>query len=269
MFWASKPQKRIEWSLTMLSCEALHSLWLAQFKSVTSYWKTHTGWLADCDGKIISFALPALQRHSFLFCPFPVLLHLLDTTQWREQTNQEAWESCRLSYERNMSLTGISPADDNQWKFGLLYLRALVLTLYLFMRASFFLRRASIFLSSSRSLSWSLLGITSLGVWEEKDHIIGKIKSTLKSSPLCVLHLHTTLTHPHTHHRWSIHYEAQLHRENAYAEHPKRPNAVSRACLLTRQEASYQKKISICSHVTSTGCMLTLPFKKICLSNSL
>lgn len=242
MFGASKPQKRTVPSLTMLCFEALHCLWLLQFKSVTPLWKTHTGWLADCDGKIISFALPALQRHSFLFCPFPVLLHLLDTTQWKEQNNQEAWKSCRLSYERDMLQTCISPADDDQWKFGLLCLRALVLTLYLFMRASFFLRRASIFLSSSRSLSWSLLGITSLGVWEEKDPIIGTIKGTLKSSPLCVLRLHTTLTHSHTRHRWSIHYEAQLHRENAHAEHPKRPNAVSRACLLTRQEASYQKK---------------------------
>lgn len=43
----------------------------------------------------------------------------------------------------------------------------LVLTLYLFIRASFFLRSASIFLSSSASLSWSLLDVMSAGVLQE------------------------------------------------------------------------------------------------------
>lgn len=40
-------------------------------------------------------------------------------------------------------------------------------TLCLLMSASFFRRRASIFLSSSTSRSWSFLGIMSVGVWEE------------------------------------------------------------------------------------------------------
>ncbi len=83
-------------------CEGLDGLILFVLKSVTSYWKTHTGGLADCDGKIIRFALAALQRHSFLFCPFPVLLHLLHAAQWKQQTNQEPWKSCRLSEKRNM-----------------------------------------------------------------------------------------------------------------------------------------------------------------------
>lgn len=77
-----------------------------------------------------------------------------------------------------------------------------------------------------------------------------KFKKEKRKMSLCV---HTTacpattLTHPHTQHRWSIHYEAQLHGQNAYAEHPKHPNAVCRACLLTRQEAPYQ--ISPCAHM--------------------
>lgn len=49
--------------------------------SVKNSLDSHICGLADRDGKIISFAFSALQRHSLLFCLLPVLFHLLNVTE--------------------------------------------------------------------------------------------------------------------------------------------------------------------------------------------
>lgn len=63
-----------------------------QFLCPSPHIVTHTAGLADCNSKVISFSRTALQRHSFLFRLFLVLLHLLNTTQWKQITNQQAYQ---------------------------------------------------------------------------------------------------------------------------------------------------------------------------------
>lgn len=95
------------------STENLFTIWSVKYKRQQFSYPsphiagTHTGGLADCDGKIISFALAALQCHSFLLCPLLVLLHLLNATQRKQWTNQEAWESKR-DHHGNILQTCIS-----------------------------------------------------------------------------------------------------------------------------------------------------------------